>query len=86
MRSLTKRPQRGMQPAREASISEDGIHRIVSADGEIRDGLLGEYALLEAGRLRARGADWLRRILASESMTIAGGQRRGLPEQNDWRA
>jgi alkylation response protein AidB-like acyl-CoA dehydrogenase len=35
--------------------------------------LLGEYALLERKSPFAPEGDWLRRILASESMTIAGG-------------
>jgi len=35
--------------------------------------LLGEFALLERRSLFAPDGDWLRRILYSESMTIAGG-------------
>lgn len=71
-RSLTKR-LKGQLPGAEASIS-----KLVSTDLSQRmvkytTRLLGHYALLERHSPLAPDGDWLRRILASESMTIAGG-------------
>ncbi len=71
-RALTKR-LKGQLPGAEASIS-----KLVSTDLSQRmvkytTRLLGHYALLERHSPLAPDGDWLRRILASESMTIAGG-------------
>src|SRR5271155_1162867 len=72
LRSLSKR-LKGQQPGPEASIS-----KLLSTDLGQRmtkfiTRLLGEYALLERHTAFAPEGDWMRRILASESMTIAGG-------------
>jgi alkylation response protein AidB-like acyl-CoA dehydrogenase len=72
LRSLSKR-LKGQQPGPEASIS-----KLLSTDLGQRmtkfiTRLLGEYALLERHTPFAPDGDWMRRILASESMTIAGG-------------
>jgi alkylation response protein AidB-like acyl-CoA dehydrogenase len=72
LRSLSKR-LKGLQPGPEASIS-----KLLSTDLGQRmtkfvPRLLGEYALLERRSPYAPEGDWMRRILASESMTIAGG-------------
>src|SRR6202167_3165946 len=72
LRSLSK-PLKGQQPGPEASIS-----KVLSTDLGQRmtkfiTRLLGEYALLERHTPFAPEGDWMRRILSSESMTIAGG-------------
>jgi hypothetical protein len=72
LRSLSKR-LKGQQPGPEASIS-----KLLSTDLGQRmtkfiTRLLGEYALLERHTPFAPEGDWMRRILSSESMTIAGG-------------
>ena len=72
LRSLSKR-LKGQQPGPEASIS-----KLLSTDLGQRmtkfvARLLGEYAMLERHTPFAPEGDWMRRILASESMTIAGG-------------
>src|SRR5712671_8059086 len=72
LRSLSKR-LKGQQPGPEASIS-----KLLSTDLGQRmtkfiTRLLGEYALLERHSPFAPDGDWMRRVLASESMTIAGG-------------
>jgi len=72
LRSLSKR-LKGQQPGPEASIS-----KLLSTDLGQRmtkfiTRLLGEYALLEGHTPFAPEGDWMRRILYSESLTIAGG-------------
>ena len=72
LRSLSKR-LKGQQPGPEASIS-----KLLSTDLGQRmtkfiTRLLGEYALLERHTPFAPEGDWMRRILYSESLTIAGG-------------
>src|ERR1035437_1175477 len=72
LRSLSKR-LKGQQPGPEASIS-----KLLSTDLGQRmtkfiTRLLGEYALIEGHTPFAPEGDWMRRILYSESLTIAGG-------------
>ncbi len=72
LRSLSKR-LKGQMPGPEASIS-----KLLSTDLGQRmtkfiTRLLGEYALLEGRTPFAPEGDWMRRILYSESLTIAGG-------------
>jgi len=72
LRSLSKR-LKGQQPGAEASIS-----KLVSTDLQQRmikfaSRLLGGYAMLERRSPFAPNGDWMRRIVGSESMTIAGG-------------
>ncbi|MGH8679229.1 MAG: acyl-CoA dehydrogenase family protein [Burkholderiales bacterium] len=72
LRSLSKR-LKGQQPGAEASIS-----KLVSTDLQQRmvkfaSRLLGGYAMIERRSPLAPNGDWMRRILGSESMTIAGG-------------
>lgn len=72
LRSLSRR-LKGLQPGSEASIS-----KLVSTDlgqrmVKFATRLLGEYAMLESHTPFAPRGDWMKRILASESMTIAGG-------------
>ncbi len=72
LRSLSRR-LKGLQPGSEASIS-----KLVSTDlgqrmVKFTTRLLGEYAMLESHTPFAPRGDWMKRILASESMTIAGG-------------
>ncbi len=72
MRSLTKR-LKGQPPGAEASISKMVSTELSQRMVKYSTRLLGEYALLERRSPLAPDGDWLRRILASESMTIAGG-------------
>src|SRR5580698_5746675 len=72
MRSLTKR-LKGQPPGAEASISKMVSTELSQRMVKYATRLLGEYALLERKSPFAPDGDWLRRILASESMTIAGG-------------
>lgn len=72
LRSLTKR-LKGQQPGAEASIS-----KLISTDLQQRmikfsTRLLGSHAMIERRSPFAPNGDWMRRILGSESMTIAGG-------------
>jgi alkylation response protein AidB-like acyl-CoA dehydrogenase len=72
LRSLSRR-LKGLQPGSEASIS-----KLISTDlgqrmVKFTTRLLGEYAMLESHTPFAPRGDWMKRILASESMTIAGG-------------
>ena len=72
LRSLSRR-LKGLQPGSEASIS-----KLVSTDlgqrmVKFATRLLGEFAMLESHTPFAPRGDWMKRILASESMTIAGG-------------
>ncbi|HSR57443.1 MAG TPA: acyl-CoA dehydrogenase family protein, partial [Candidatus Binataceae bacterium] len=72
LRSLTKR-LKGQLPGAEASISKLVSTELSQRMVKYATRLLGEYALLERRSPFAPDGDWLRRILASESMTIAGG-------------
>jgi alkylation response protein AidB-like acyl-CoA dehydrogenase len=72
LRSLTKR-LKGQLPGAEASISKLISTELSQRMVKYTTRLLGEYALLERRSPFAPDGDWLRRILASESMTIAGG-------------
>jgi alkylation response protein AidB-like acyl-CoA dehydrogenase len=72
LRSLSRR-LKGLMPGSEASIS-----KLVSTDlgqrmVKFATRLLGEYAMLESHTPFAPRGDWMKRILQSESMTIAGG-------------
>jgi alkylation response protein AidB-like acyl-CoA dehydrogenase len=72
LRSLSRR-LKGLMPGSEASIS-----KLVSTDlgqrmVKFTTRLLGEYAMLESHTPFAPRGDWMKRILQSESMTIAGG-------------
>ncbi|HUY26685.1 MAG TPA: acyl-CoA dehydrogenase family protein [Candidatus Binataceae bacterium] len=72
LRSLTRR-LKGLLPGPEASVS-----KLISTDLGQRmvkfvSRLLGEYAMLESHTPFAPRGDWMKRILQSESMTIAGG-------------
>ncbi len=72
LRSLSKR-LKGQQPGPEASIS-----KLLSTDLGQRmtkfvTRILGGYAMLERRSPFAPEGDWMRRILSSEAMTIAGG-------------
>ncbi len=72
LRSLTKR-LKGQLPGAEASISKLISTELSQRMTKYATRLLGGYALLERRSPLAPDGDWLRRILASESMTIAGG-------------
>jgi alkylation response protein AidB-like acyl-CoA dehydrogenase len=72
LRSLTRR-LKGLQPGPEASIgkmvSTDLTQRMVKFAGRLQ----GQYALLEQRTPFSTEGEWMRRILGSEAMTIAGG-------------
>ncbi len=72
LRSLTRR-LKGQLPGAEASISKLISTELSQRMTKYSARLLGGYALLERRSPLAPDGDWLRRILASESMTIAGG-------------
>lgn len=72
LRSLTKR-LKGQMPGAEASISKLISTELSQRMIKYATRLLGQYALLERRSQFAPDGDWVRRILASESMTIAGG-------------
>ena len=72
LRSLTKR-LKGQLPGAEASISKLISTELSQRMVKYTTRLLGEYALLERRSPFAPEGDWLRRILSSEAMTIAGG-------------
>jgi len=72
MRSLTKR-LKGQLPGAEASISKLVSTELSQRMTKYSTRLLGAYSLLERRSPLAPDGDWLRLILASESMTIAGG-------------
>jgi alkylation response protein AidB-like acyl-CoA dehydrogenase len=72
MRSLTKR-LKGLPPGAEASISKMVSTELSQRMVKYVTRLLGGYALLERKSPFAPEGDWSRRILASESFTIAGG-------------
>lgn len=72
LRSLTRR-LKGQLPGAEASISKLISTELSQRMTKYSTRLLGGYALLERRSPFAPDDDWIRRILASESMTIAGG-------------
>jgi alkylation response protein AidB-like acyl-CoA dehydrogenase len=72
LRSLTKR-LKGLPPGPEASVSKLVSTELTQKMIKFSERLLGQYALLERRSPFAPDGDWLRRILGSESMTIAGG-------------
>ena len=72
LRSLTRR-LKGQLPGAEASISKLISTELSQRMTKYSMRLLGGYALLERRSPLAPDGDWLRRILGSESMTIAGG-------------
>ncbi len=72
LRSLTKR-LKGQLPGPEASISKMISTELMQRMVKFSERLLGQYSLLERRTPFAPEGDWLRRILAAESLTIAGG-------------
>ena len=72
MRSLTRR-LKGQLPGPESSIGKLVSTELTQRMIKFSVRLLGEFALLERRSPFAPDGDWLRRILYSESMTIAGG-------------
>src|ERR1700686_1791915 len=72
LRSLTRR-LKGQLPAPESSIGKLVSTELTQRMVKFSVRLLGEFALLERRSPFAPDGDWLRRILYSESMTIAGG-------------
>ena len=72
LRSLTKR-LKGQMPGAEASISKLVSTELSQRMVKYATRLLGQYALLERRSRFAPDGDWVRRILASEAMTIGGG-------------
>ena len=72
LRSLTKR-LKGLPPGPEASVSKLVSTELTQKMIKFSQRLLGQYALLERRSPYAPEGDWMRRILGSESMTIAGG-------------
>ena len=71
-RSLTRR-LKGLPPGPEASIGKMVSTELLQRMTKFVSRLLGQYALLEHRTLFASDEAWLRRILYSESLTIAGG-------------
>jgi len=69
---LTKR-LKGCSPEAEASISKMVSTELSLSDGEIRDASCSAVRVVGRRSPFAPEGDWLRPILASESMTIAGG-------------
>jgi alkylation response protein AidB-like acyl-CoA dehydrogenase len=72
LRSLTRR-LKGQLPGPESSIGKLVSTELTQRMVKFSVRLLGEFALLERRSPFAPDGDWLRRILYSESMTIAGG-------------
>jgi len=72
LRSLTRR-LKGRLPGPESSIGKLVSTELTQRMVKFSVRLLGEFALLERRSPFAPDGDWLRRILYSESMTIAGG-------------
>jgi alkylation response protein AidB-like acyl-CoA dehydrogenase len=72
LRGLTKR-LKGLPPGPEASISKLVSTELTQRMVKFASRLLGPYALLERRTPYAPEGDWARRILGSESLTIAGG-------------
>jgi alkylation response protein AidB-like acyl-CoA dehydrogenase len=72
LRSLTKR-LKGQQPGAESSIGKLVSTELSQRMTKFAARLLGNYATLERRSLFAPDGDWMRRVLQSESLTIAGG-------------
>jgi alkylation response protein AidB-like acyl-CoA dehydrogenase len=72
LRSLTRR-LKGQLPGPESSIGKLVSTELTQRMVKFSVRLLGEFALLERRSPFAPEGDWLRRILYSESLTIAGG-------------
>ena len=72
LRALTRR-LKGQLPGPESSIGKLVSTELTQRMVKFSVRLLGEFALLERRSPFAPDGDWLRRILYSESMTIAGG-------------
>jgi alkylation response protein AidB-like acyl-CoA dehydrogenase len=72
LRGLTKR-LKGQQPGAESSIGKLVSTELSQRMTKFAMRLLGPYATLERRSPFAPDGDWMRRMLASESLTIAGG-------------
>jgi len=73
LRSLTRR-LKGLPPGPEASIGKMVSTELLQRMTKFVSRLLGQYAMLEYRTAFApEGEGWLRRILYSESLTVAGG-------------
>ncbi|HEY2523910.1 MAG TPA: acyl-CoA dehydrogenase family protein [Candidatus Binataceae bacterium] len=72
LRALTRR-LKGQLPGPESSIGKLVSTELTQRMVKFSTRLLGEFGLLERRSPFAPDGDWLRRILYSESMTIAGG-------------
>jgi alkylation response protein AidB-like acyl-CoA dehydrogenase len=72
LRSLTKR-LKGQQPGAESSIGKLVSTELSQRMTKFATRILGNYAMLERRSQFAPDGDWMRRILQSESLTIAGG-------------
>jgi alkylation response protein AidB-like acyl-CoA dehydrogenase len=72
LRALTKR-LKGQQPGAEASIGKLVSTELSQRMTKFAMRLLGPYATLERKSAFAPDGDWMRRILSSEALTIAGG-------------
>ena len=72
LRALTKR-LKGQQPGAESSIGKLVSTELSQRMTKFSLLLLGAYATLERKSLFAPDGDWMRRILSSEALTIAGG-------------
>ncbi|HJU27660.1 MAG TPA: acyl-CoA dehydrogenase family protein [Candidatus Binataceae bacterium] len=72
LRSLTKR-LKGQQPGAESSIGKLVSTELSQRMTRFAARILGNYATLERRSPFAPDGDWMRRILQSESLTIAGG-------------
>lgn len=72
LRSLTRR-LKGLPPGPESSIGKMVSTELLQRMTKFAGRLLGQYALLEYRSPFAPDEGWLRRLLYSESFTIAGG-------------
>ena len=72
LRALTKR-LKGQQPGAESSIGKLVSTELSQRMTKFAMRLLGGYATLERKSAFAPDGDWMRRILSSEALTIAGG-------------
>jgi alkylation response protein AidB-like acyl-CoA dehydrogenase len=72
LRSLTKR-LKGQPPGAESSIGKLVSTELSQRMTKFAARILGGYAMLERRSPFAPDGDWMRRILQSESLTIAGG-------------
>ena len=72
LRSLTRR-LKGQLPGPESSIGKLVSTELTQRMTKFSTRLMGEYALIERHARFAPDGDWMRRILWTEAMTIAGG-------------